>query len=116
MTRLNERIINSKFVVRRKATVDTKRKITNWKIWECADPSFSHDYDRTVSLYVLEGSAILTFSDGEVVDLKTGDFLTIERGAKAEWAIMVPIRNRYQYHDTFESAANRTDQILWQEK
>ena len=116
MTRLNERIIDSKFFARRKATADTKRKIAHWEIWKCADPSFSYDYDRTVSLYVHEGTAVLTFSDGEVVDLQAGDFLTIQQGASAEWAITAPIRNSYQYHDTFESAAKRADQVRWWDK
>ncbi len=116
MTRLNERIIDSKVFTRRKATADTKRKIARWEIWACADPSFSFDYDRTVSLYVHEGVAVLTFSDGEVVDLQAGDFLTIQQGASAEWVISTPIRNSYQYHDTFGSAAKRADQVRWQDK
>ena len=116
MTRLSERIIDSKFFARRKATADTKRKIASWEIWECADPSFSYDYDRTVSLYVHEGAAVLNFSGGEVVDLQAGDFLTIRQGASAEWAITAPMRNSYQYHDTFESTAKRADQVRWQDK
>ena len=116
MTRLNERIMDSRFFKRRKATEDTKRKIANWDIWTCADPEFKHDYDRTVSLYVHQGAAELTFSDGELVDLQAGDFLTIERGASASWKIMEPIRNSYLYHDTFESASRRASQVRWQNK
>ena len=86
MTRLNERIANAAYFKRRKATEDTKRKLSEWPIWECADPEFSHDYDQTVSLFVHEGGADLKFSDGSEVNLQAGDFLTIEQGASAVWA------------------------------
>jgi uncharacterized cupin superfamily protein len=114
--RLNERRIDAKFFKRRKATEDTKRKITAWDIWECADPTFSHDYDRTVTMFVHQGAAELTFSNGDTVDLQAGDTLTVQAGASASWAISHPIRNSYQYHDTFNSAANREAQIKWQDK
>lgn len=114
MTRLNERIMDSTRFKRRKATDDTKRKIASWEIWECTKPTYSHDYDRAVSLYVHHGVAIVTFDNGEAVDLQPGDFLTIEQDAKATWAITEPIRNSYQYHDTFLSASNREKQVKWQ--
>ena len=105
--RLNERLLDNQLFKRRKATEDTKRKITGWEIWECADPSFSYDYDRTVTMYVHEGAAVLTFSNGGSVDLQAGDTLTVQAGASADWVISKPMRNSYCYHDTFKSAANR---------
>lgn len=111
MTRLNERMVDSAQFKRRKATADTKRKIAGWEIWECQDPEFQYHYDRTVSLYVHQGTAVLTFGNGETVDLQAGDFLTIESGASATWAISAPIRNSYRYHDTFISASNRAAQV-----
>ena len=116
MTRLNERILDSARFKRRKATEDTKRKIVGWEGWSCEGPEFQHDYDRTVSLYVHQGGAVLTFDNGETVDLQSGDFLTIEEGARACWAISEPIRTSYRYHDTFMSASNRSEQVRWQGK
>lgn len=116
MTRLNERIVNAAQFKRRKATEDTKRKISGWEIWECADPEFSYEYDSTISLFVHEGSAELEFSDGSGVDLQAGDFLTIQQGASAVWTITAPIRNSYMYHDTFESASQRDSQVRWLSK
>ncbi|MFT5116063.1 MAG: putative cupin superfamily protein [Parasphingorhabdus sp.] len=104
--RLNERLLDSALFKRCKGTDDTKRKISSWEIWECADPGFNYDYDRTVTMYVHEGEAVLTFSNGETVDLQPGDMLTIQAGARADWVILEPIRNSYMYHDTFMSAAN----------
>ncbi len=115
MTRLNDRIVNAVQFKRRKATEDTKRKISDWEIWECADPEFKHDYDRTVSLFVHEGAAELKFADGSEVDLQAGDFLTIEQGASVVWTFSAPIRNSYMYHDAFESASQRDSQVRWQD-
>lgn len=109
--RLTERRLDSNLFKRRKATEDTKRKIVGWDIWECSDPTFSHDYDRTVTMYVHEGAAVLTFSGGEVVDLQSGDTLTIKPGAHVDWVITAPVRNSYMYHDTFMSAENRKAQV-----
>lgn len=111
--RLSERLLDAEQYQRRKATADTVRKIVGWEIWECSDASFSHDYDRTVSLYVHAGAAVLTFASGEQVDLQAGDFLTIEAGASATWAISAALRNSYRYHDTFESAVQRKSQVAW---
>lgn len=108
---LSERIVDEEQFQRRKATADTVRKIVDWGIWECSDASFSHDYDRSVSLYVHTGKAILTFASGEQVDLQAGDFLSIETGASATWAISAALRNSYRYNDTFESAAQRKAQV-----
>lgn len=114
MTRLQERMLDSTHFKRRKATEDTKRKIASWDIWECSDPTFSHDYERTVTMFVHEGMAVLTFSDGTTVDLKPGDTLTVKQGASASWMISKPIRNSYMYHDTFMSASKRAEQVRWE--
>ena len=116
MTRLNERILDSARFQRRKSTEDTKRKIAGWESWSCEGPYFQHDYDRTVSLYVHQGAAVLTLDDGETIDLQSGDFLTIEESVRARWAISEPIRTSYRYHDTFMSASNRAEQVRWQGK
>ena len=111
MTRLAERIVDTAHFSRRRATADTKRKIASWEIWECGDPTFSHDYERTVSFFVHEGEASLTFASGETLDVQPGDFITIQEGASATWSIAKAIRNSYRYHDSFESAANRHEQL-----
>jgi uncharacterized cupin superfamily protein len=113
MTRQNERNLDSDQFTRRKATADTLRKITGWKIWTCAEPRFQNDYDITTTMVVQQGAAILTFGNGEIVDLQAGDVLTIEQGASASWVISEPIRNSYQYHNSFDSASQRAHQLRW---
>ncbi len=109
--RLNERMLDHANFQRRKATVDTVRKLSGWEIWECSAPTYSHDYVHTVSLYVHAGKAVLEFCDGSQVDLQAGDFLTIEAGSRATWTISTPMKNSFKYHDTFESAAQRQTQL-----
>jgi uncharacterized cupin superfamily protein len=103
---LNERTLNNGLFKRRKASEDIKGKISDWDIWECADPTFSYAYDRTVTMYVHEGAVALTFSNGETVDLQSSDTLTIQSGAIADWIITAPVRNSYVYHDQRLPAVN----------
>lgn len=110
-----DRMLDGTWFRRRKATADTRRKIQGWETWECEDAGFTHDYDRRVTLFVEAGSAVLTFADGECVEIQAGDTLTIGEGASAAWTIAHPIRNRYCYHDSFTSFEGRMGQIYWYE-
>ncbi|PRZ44608.1 cupin domain-containing protein [Tritonibacter scottomollicae] len=114
--RHQDRLLDGTNFQRRKATADTKRKVKGWDEWECTDATFQHDYDRKVTMFVQEGSATLTFGDGEMVDIEAGDTLTIQPGVSASWNIAPPIRNLYCYHDTFTSAENRVAQVNWHGK
>lgn len=67
--RSEERLLDGAEFERRKATADTRRKIKGWDVWECADATFSHDYDRAVTLFVHEGRATVTFAGGEKDEL-----------------------------------------------
>ena len=98
MTQDDNRKREAALFKRQKATDEIRAEIKGWEIWECAESEFSHDYDRKVSLFVHEGGAQLTFSDGSEVDLQAGDFLTTEAGASAVWTFIAPIRNSYCYH------------------
>lgn len=98
------RNIDTRLVSRRQATADTKRKVSGWAVWECADPDFHYYYERTVSFYVQSGKAELIFDDGFFIEIDSDDFVTIEQGARVQWTIIEPIKNYYCYHDSFESA------------
>ena len=116
MTSLTDRRLDSVSFKRRKATADTLRKIRDWDIRECEQPTYNHNYDRAVSLVVHSGAAIVRFDTGETVDLVAGDFLSIEPGVQGTWEISKPLRNSYQYHDTFQSASKRENQVRWQNR
>lgn len=113
MSQIDNRRLDSSQFKRHSASADTKRKITEWEIWKCSDPEIQYDYDRTVSLFVQEGSAKLTFEDGATLTLHPGDFLTVEKGANVTWRVTSPICSRFRYHDTFESASKRDAQVHW---
>ncbi len=113
MSQVDIRILESLHCKRHTASADTVRKTMGWEIWQCNDHEFKYSYDRTVSLIVHEGAAELTFADKTKVSVQPGDFLTIEKGAQATWHITSPLTNRFQYHDTFESASKREAQVHW---
>jgi len=64
-------------------------------------------------MYVHDGTAVLTFDNGEAADLQARGILTIEQAASATWAISEPVPNSYQYHYNFDSASQRADQGRW---
>lgn len=80
---------------RRTAGPDILNALAGWKVWACDGPEFRHGYDQTVTLYVHQGRALVTFADGTSADLRPGDSMTITRGARAVWDILAPIRNSY---------------------
>ena len=114
--RETDRMLDGTWFRRRKATADTRRKVRCWETWECGDAAFAHDYDRRVTLFVEAGSAVVSFADGESVEIQAGDTLTILEGASTTWAIAPPIRNRYCYHDAFSLFEGRAAQVHWRGK
>lgn len=79
------------------AGADILTALADWEVWTCDGPEFRHDYDQTVTLYVHQGRATVTFADGTRADLRAGDSMTIQQGASAVWEISAPIRNSYTY-------------------
>ncbi|MEH6578476.1 MAG: cupin domain-containing protein [Amphritea sp.] len=107
------RSFDSKLVNRRLASRDTERKIAAWEIYESDAGEYRKEYDRSVSFYIEAGEAVLNFNSGEIIDIKAGDFVTIEKGAVAHWQINNGIVKKYLYHDSYNSADNRLTQIHW---
>ena len=99
MSRLDERSIEIAFATRSTAGEEVRSKLVDWSEWTCSDPEFRYAYDRTVTLFVHSGAAVVTFSDGTSVGLRPGDTMTIRKGAEAVWSIAAPIHNSYTYHD-----------------
>lgn len=92
------RALTGPFFTRRTADDNILNAIAGWEVWTCDGPDFRHDYDQTVTLYVHEGCATVTFTDGSSADLRAGDSMTIQKGASAVWDIAAPIHNSYSYH------------------
>lgn len=71
----------------------------DWDVWaHDGTAPFEYDYDQTVTLIVEEGGAVLTFQDGQAVEIAVGTKLTIFAGNSARWQFTAPIQNRYQMH------------------
>ena len=101
MNTINSRHSDGISYSRRSTSPDTLRKIKHWACWTCNDPVFEHSYDRRVSFYVQEGTAELSFSNGESLHISAGDMVTIKPNVSAHWTIETPIVNLYCYHDSY---------------
>lgn len=93
----DERFLEALWFRRSTARKDILGTIRDWEVWSCDGPEFRHDYDRTVTLYVHRGQAVVGFADGSQIDLQPGDMMMITKGASAVWAISCPIHNSYVY-------------------
>ncbi len=107
------RDFDSPLVSRRKASSDTCRKLVDWAVWNCQVEEYTNEYDRTVSYYVKEGKAILSFNSGEILDVESGDLVTIEEETVVCWNVIEPISAHYCYHNSYESAGSRLKQVYW---
>lgn len=89
------RLLESPSFTRGTADAALLAKISGWDEWACADAEFRYEYEQTVTLYVHQGAAIVSFADGSHAELIAGDTMTIRQGSKAIWAISEPIHNSY---------------------
>ncbi len=57
-------------------------------IWECHAGSFRASYTGIVEFcHILEGSAVVTASDGQSVTVNQGDAFVLDEGLQAEWHV-----------------------------
>ena len=97
MTDTDARLLKTPVFHRRTAPADFKQQAADWDVWDCTGPTYAHDYDQGVTLFVDRGAARVDFSTGDSVQLQVGDLLTIEVGAKGVWTILQTVRNLYRY-------------------
>lgn len=95
----DDRFLKAESFTRRTASPELTREAASWDVWDYAEPEYRHEYTTDVTLIVNSGGAVLTFGNGEKVDLIPGDSLQITQGTKAHWVFTVPISNSYCYHE-----------------
>jgi len=65
-------------------------------IWESAAGSFRASYDGIVEFcHILEGSAVITASDGQSVTVKAGDGFVLEEGLQTEWTVDTFVKKHF---------------------
>jgi uncharacterized protein len=61
-------------------------------IWDCTAGRFNWSYDIDETVYVLEGSALITDQRGTPRRVSAGDTILFRAGAQAEWTVDRHIR------------------------
>lgn len=85
-------------VTRAIATEDVKTHALAWDEFRAnAGEAFDVTYDQTEHFLVSSGEATITFSDGVVLDIAPGDFVTISPDVVGKWAVTEPLYVRYTY-------------------
>ncbi len=84
-----------------------KRGVRQWDIWESSSvPSkkFDYNYDRTESVYIIEGEAVVTPKDGrKAVVLKPNVFASFPKGLSCVWEVKTPVRKFYKEYSSILS-------------
>ncbi len=73
-----------------------ERGVQSWSIWEKVISDFPWSYDETEECFILGGEAEIVTEEGRF-QIKTGDFVTFERGLSCRWLIKNPIRKHYNF-------------------
>jgi len=65
-------------------------------IWECHAGSFSASYDGIVEFcHILEGSAVITASDGTSWTVRAGDGFVLDEGLQTEWVVETFVKKHF---------------------
>lgn len=70
--------------------------IKSWPIWEKEVSSFDWTYDEDEQCYIIEGEFIVETDDGKY-NIKSGDFVTFQRGLSCVWDIKKPVKKYYNF-------------------
>jgi uncharacterized protein len=85
----------------------SKRGVRQWDIWESSSmPSnkFDYTFEKTESVYILEGEAIVTPKDGrKAVVLKPNVFASFPKGLSCVWDVKTPVRKFYKEYNSILS-------------
>jgi uncharacterized cupin superfamily protein len=79
----------------RGGTPDASNAILSWSadksaytmVWDCTEGSFEWTYDCDETVYILEGSILLTDAGNPTRRLSAGEAVFFPRGAKVHWQV-----------------------------
>lgn len=95
-----QQIIKEEMMIKVEKISEERKKelnINSWPIWTKEVSNFDWYYDDTEVCYILEGRVIVTTPDGEEVEIKSGDFVTFEKGLSCHWNVIEPIKKHYNF-------------------
>ena len=80
-----------------------ERGVRQWDVWESSSvPSkkFDYTYDKTESVYIIDGEAVVTPKDGrKAVVLKPKVFASFPKGLNCVWDVKSPVRKYYKEYN-----------------
>lgn len=68
---------------------------THVGLWEATKGTFSREIDNGEIMFILEGEAVFTSSDGERIDVRAGDTILFAPGTRGEWVISKTVRKSF---------------------
>ena len=71
-------------------------QIAQWPIWEKEPSEFPWFYDERECCLILEGEALIEYSEGFVV-ITVGDYVTFSKGLRCVWKITSAIKKHYSF-------------------
>ena len=66
--------------------------VDDWELAEHEPATFTREYEQTEMCYVLAGEARITPRDGDPVEVREGDLVTLLPGSVCTWHIRTPTR------------------------
>jgi uncharacterized cupin superfamily protein len=82
---------------KKKPSVNEIREAESWDTWSKEPSVFPWYYDEKETCYILEGSAVVTASDGASMSFEKGDLVTFKPGLECTWKINKTIRKKYKF-------------------
>lgn len=70
--------------------------INSWPFWEKEISRFDYTYLQTEHCFILQGEVVVETSD-MIYFIKSGDFVTFEKGLICTWDIKEDIKKQYHF-------------------
>jgi len=72
--------------------------VQGWPTWSKEVSTFPWTYEHSETCYFLAGKVIVTPSQGDTVQVGTGDLVTFPAGLSCTWQVLEPVRKHYRFH------------------
>jgi len=72
-------------------------EISSWPVWTKEISEFDWYYDAVEDCLLLEGEVEVTTTDGRIVHITAGDFVTFPQGLSCRWKVLVSVRKHYRF-------------------
>jgi len=91
--------LSAKKITVRKVSDDDHIKlgINEWPVWGCDVSTFPWTYYETETALILSGKVIVTPTDGDAVEIQSGDLVTFPEGMRCVWDVKEKLKKHYYF-------------------